>query len=136
MATMRASIRLRPQRAFVRLLWSLGMHPQEPWAVLLLAAASDAPQPSSPPSLPAVQLEWRMSMLCEQSGFINEALDFLVSLERWMPPRPPPPSSSSSTSSHLPVLFNISSRGCTETERPGTHHEPGPRRGAAAPAGR
>lgn len=30
----------------------------------------------------SIQVEWRMSMLCEQSGFINEALDFLVSVER------------------------------------------------------
>ena len=32
-------------------------------------------------SLPLLQIEYRLPMLCEQSGFINEALDYLSALD-------------------------------------------------------
>ena len=102
------------------------------------AGRGDAPQPLPPPPPPPrflLQLEWRMSMLCEQSGFINEALDFLVSLEEFAAAASSSSSSSSSSSPGLPALFNISLTGL-HGDCSGLARRPGPRRGAAAPAGR
>ena len=50
---------------------------------------------------PTLQVEWRMLMLCEQSGFINEALDFLVSLEHQVAPK----------NASLPISFDLSLTG-------------------------